>query len=78
MRNSCAYVAVVPAAAVEWTKPADWDVDWEQLKQSLFDDQHGETIAARADGSADILSSDISAKSLKALLTIAGGEVVSW
>ena len=74
--NTIAVVAVVPEAAVAWTKPSDWSVNWEHPKQGLFNDKHRETIFARADGSADVLNSDISARTLKALLTIAGGEVV--
>ena len=74
--NSIAVVTVIPEAAVAWTKPTDWNVSWEHPKQSLFNDKHREAIAARADGSAHVLKSDVSDKMLKALLTIAGGELV--
>ena len=74
--NSIAVVTVIPESAVAWTKPSDWNVNWEHPKQSLFNDKHREAIAARADGSVQVLNSDVSDKTLKSLLTIAGGEVV--
>ena len=73
--NTIAVVNVTPDAAVIWTKPVDWNVDLEDPKKSLFDDLHPTAHIARSDGSSEVLSSSISAETLKGLITIDGGEV---
>jgi hypothetical protein len=54
---------------VTWTSPEDWNVDFENVKPSLFDDTRGETLAAFCDGSCKPLTSDLSDTDLEALLT---------
>lgn len=71
-----AVVSVPPKHAVVWTRPVDWNVDLENPKDGLFDDENKEAIFAYADGSAHKIESDVSPEDLKALLTKDGGEVI--
>ena len=61
--------------AVIWTKPGDADVDWNQLKSQIFGDREG-ADALFADGSARLIPATIPKKTLKALITRAGREVI--
>ncbi|QEG38414.1 DUF1559 family PulG-like putative transporter [Roseimaritima ulvae] len=70
------WVATAPkSAAVTWTKPDDWKLDEAKLKEQFFGDQAVVTTSF-GDGSAHAITPAITAKTLKALLTMAGGEVV--
>ncbi len=70
------WVATAPkSAAVVWTKPDDWNLEEDKLKEQFFGDQAVVTTSY-ADGSAHTITPAITAKTLKALLTMAGGEVV--
>ncbi|EMI19743.1 secreted protein containing DUF1559 [Rhodopirellula maiorica SM1] len=64
-----------PSAAVTWTKPDDWKLEEAKLSDQFFADQ-SDAIVSFADGSARALTPTIAAETLKALLTMAGGEVV--
>lgn len=59
-------------SAVEWTKPAVFSVDDDAIPRILAT----EPIVALVDGSAHIFSSDFPLDMFKAMLTVAGGEVV--
>lgn len=63
------------SAAVAWTKPDDWNLDEAKLNEQFFGDQAVAT-ASYADGSVHAITPAITAETLKALLTIAGREVV--
>jgi hypothetical protein len=68
-------VEAPPNAAVVWTKPEDFDVDAHRLHERLFRgrDSFG---AAICDGSARVIGKDIAEKTLRALFSINGGEVI--
>jgi hypothetical protein len=68
-------VETPPSQAVIWTKPDDFDVDSGILHDRLF---QGRDVfgAAVCDGSAQLLSKAISEKTLHALFTINGGEII--
>jgi prepilin-type processing-associated H-X9-DG protein len=64
--------------AVEWTKPADWEFDPDPAVQNIFrSHEPGGTNMAFADGSVRFITAVIPAAILRALLTRAGGEVIS-
>jgi hypothetical protein len=70
----------VPAeAAVEWTKPADWEVDLSDplkgVRRKANEARGDAFVAAWCDGSVRSVSGDVDAAVFKALLTIAGEEV---
>jgi hypothetical protein len=69
-------VDVAPTGAVEWTKPADWEVDFTQPLKGLQDPGREYFVAARCDGSAHVVPMNIDEKTLKALITRAGREVI--
>jgi hypothetical protein len=64
-------VEVPDEQAVVWTKPEDWEVDWENPKQGLFGAYENGTHVLIADGSVLFLSVDVDDAVLKSLLTIA-------
>ncbi len=64
--------------AVVWTRPDDWQYDPKRPMAGLGNVQPGGFNAAFADGSVRFLSDMLDAEVLKALLTIAGGEVVPY
>jgi hypothetical protein len=64
-------------AAVEWTKPADLDVDVKQPLKGLLGHYGGDGfLAAFADGSVRFISGKITPQTLNAVFTRNGGEVV--
>jgi hypothetical protein len=66
---------VAPDRAVEWSKPADWEYDPETGVAGLGTPR-GTFLAALLDGSVHRLSLGIGDKTLKALVTKAGEEIV--
>jgi hypothetical protein len=69
-------VDAAPTNAIEWTKPADWEVDFTQPLKGLKDVGREYFVAARCDGSAHVVPMDIAPETLKALITRAGGELI--
>jgi hypothetical protein len=69
-------VEAAPDRAVVWTCPDDWSYDPEQPLAGLGGLHKNIFLAAHADGSVQAISEKVDAKTLKALLTRAGGEVV--
>jgi hypothetical protein len=63
-------------AAVEWTKPADLDVDVKEPHKGLLGHFDGGFPAAFADGSVRFIRGTVTPKTLIALFTRNGGEVV--
>jgi hypothetical protein len=71
-----AVVEVVPERAVEWTKPADWEVNMQNpLDGARRSDRNG-FAAARCDGSVAFYRNDTDAATWRALLTRAGKDAV--
>jgi hypothetical protein len=68
-------VDVAASNGVEWTKPADWEVDLNQPLHGLEEPNRTYFVVTRCDGSAHVVPMTISKKSLRALLTRAGEEV---
>ncbi len=64
-----------PASAVVWTKPEEPKLDENQFVQQMFGDAPS-IIAALFDGSVHSLEKKIDPKTLKALITHQGAEVV--
>jgi hypothetical protein len=73
--NTIWFVEAPMSAAIQWTRPDDWVLDESNLNKSLFGGADS-INAAFVDGSIRPLSSTIDSEVLKALLTMAGGEVV--
>jgi hypothetical protein len=73
-------VEVIPELAVIWTKPNDWQVDLGDPLRGVkrnADDGRGQVFTAGwCDGSVRMVATTIDSAAFKALLTIAGGEVV--
>ncbi len=76
--NTILAVQIDPAKAVPWTKPADLDVDPKQpLATDLGFDANGLFMALFADGSVRRIAKTIEPRTLAAVFTRNGGEVVN-
>ncbi|HEY3963041.1 MAG TPA: sigma-70 family RNA polymerase sigma factor [Planctomycetaceae bacterium] len=76
--NTIMIVTVQPQYAVEWTKPAEWELD-EKKPLDKLTGKDGEGFRfATCDGAAHNLAKVLSPEQLKAALTRAGGEIVSF
>ena len=76
--NTIAILEVDASAAVEWTKPADWEYDPADPKHDLGNVSPMHIIVALADGSTHRLPADISPEEFKALITRSAGDEVQW
>ncbi|MBI3839749.1 MAG: DUF1559 domain-containing protein [Planctomycetia bacterium] len=74
--NTIAVVEVDDKYAVPWTKPDDWKFDPDHPKVGLGGQFNGGFNAAFCDGSVHFIGNDVDEKILKALFTMAGGEIV--
>lgn len=72
--NTIMVVDVAPSAAVPWTRPADFVVDWEEPQTNLFAPLADSTHALFGDGSVHTLPKSMEAETLRVLFTHAGGE----
>lgn len=72
--NTLMILAVDPAAAVEWTKPADWRFDPSAPTRDLNAVARGEVTVAYADGSRWNIAEDTSSEQFRAMVTKQGGE----
>ncbi len=72
--NTLWFVEATEDQSVPWSKPADVVVDDTNMEKVFR--QEGGFLGARIDGSVSTFPSDLPAETLRALLTIAGGEVV--
>lgn len=72
-------MAVAPAdQAVPWMKPGYWKLDEDELVESFFGDRASATVVF-FDGSVHKLDkADMTDDKLKALLTVAGREIIDW
>lgn len=73
--KTVALVEVEPLHAVPWTKPADWEVNIENVRRGIEHTDHKQFAAGFMDGSIMMLPADIDEATLHAMLTRAGGEV---
>ncbi len=79
LSNTIMFVEVNPERAVVWTKPDDWQVDLNDPWAGLRRDDRNWFTAAFCDGHASIFDEQsVSAKTLRALLTRASGDVIEW
>jgi hypothetical protein len=72
--KTIAFVEADPAQAVEWTKPDDLEFNPEDPVAGVGNVRPGGWNAALSDGSTRFIPDAIDAQTLKALVTIAGGE----
>jgi hypothetical protein len=73
--NTILLVDVAPSRAVEWTRPADWEVDVSKPRRGLERDDRNFVTVAFADGHIQIINlKKASDKELRALLTRSAGD----
>ena len=72
--NTIAVLEVDAAAAVEWTKPADWEYDPSDPTRNLGDVNIGTITVSFADGSIHQLPDNIDPEDMKALITRDAGD----
>lgn len=75
--NTILVVEATPKSAVIWTKPDDLDVDLKKPKQGIFSDKAKGTNCLFADGSVRFLAKSLKLKTLAAMLTRKGREVIN-
>ena len=75
--NTIMVVDAGDASAVEWTKPADWEVGPDAAAKALLGHHPGGMNVGFADGAVRLLKADIKPSVLRAILSCRGGEVVS-
>ena len=71
-----AILEVDQSAAVEWTRPADWEFDPNNSMHDLGNVHPGIILIGTADGAVQAISNDTPPEEIKALITRAGGEIV--
>ncbi len=77
--NTIMFVEVNPERAVVWTKPDDWQVDLNDPWAGLRRDDRNWFTAGFCDGHVNTFDEQsLSAKTLRALLTRASGDVIEW
>jgi hypothetical protein len=67
---------VAPQKAVPWSKPEDWHVNLDSPLEGLGVADRNRFVAAWCDGSVRTLLKTIDPKTLRALLTPHGGEII--
>jgi len=72
--NTIALLEVDAVAAVEWTKPADWEYDPSNPVHDLGGVHPGVFLSAFADGSIQSLPDDTSPEGMKAMITREAGD----
>lgn len=76
MSNTIAVIEVDAAAAVEWTKPADWEYDPSDPMRDLGNVNLGTITVCCSDGSTRQLPISIDPETMKALITKDAGDLV--
>jgi hypothetical protein len=69
-------VEVVPERAVEWTKPADWEVDMQNPLDGVKRTDRDRITAGFGDGHVEAMRQSIDPKAFRTLLTRAGKDSV--
>ena len=76
LSNTIAMIHVPDAAATEWTRPAEWEIDAEDPLSDVFGDRE-EILVMMLDGAVTTIAKpEMTNEKLKALLTFAGAEPV--
>ncbi len=76
--NTIMFLALKPQHAVEWTKPDDWELDEKDPFKNLMG-EHGEGLCmCTCDGARRTHPKPLDVKTLKALMTRSGGEIISF
>ena len=76
--NTVAILEVDAAAAVEWTKPADWEYDPSDPKRDLGNVHPGIILGSMVDGSCHTIPRDISPEDMKAMITREAGDQATF
>ena len=74
--NTIMFVEVVPERAVVWTKPEDWEVDFDDPFAGVQRDDGEDFCTGWADAHARMISNDVEPWKMRAWLTRDGGEIV--
>lgn len=74
--NTICVVEVDAEAAVEWTRPADWQFDPDEPNRNLGELRDGVFNAVFVDSHVEEVSVDVDWDVLRAMFTAAGGEVI--
>lgn len=74
--NSILILAVTDETAPAWTQPVTKNIDLTRPRAGLWRSGDGEYLIGRCDGSTELISESNSDETLRALLTINGGETV--
>ena len=74
--NTIMLVRSTPEAAVLWTKPDDLNIDLSSPAKGIFSEEQTSTIIVLADSYARWISNKTDKRSLRALFTVDGGEIV--
>jgi hypothetical protein len=72
-----AVVEVVPERAVEWTKPADWEVDWQNPLEGVRRTDRPSFAAGFCDAHGAMIINDIDPANFRTLLTPAAKDVIN-
>ncbi len=76
--NTILLAVVAPEHSQIWTKPADWELDYnDPLEKLRVDGRKILTFVAIVDSSVHVLPLGLAPETLSALITIAGGEVAN-
>lgn len=80
LSNTVFVVEVSPERAVPWTKPADWEVDFDKPFDGVERQDRQGFVCGFCDGSARYIAPDHPGekKNWTKQLTIAGGELIEW
>lgn len=76
LSHTLALIEVVPERAVEWTKPADWQVDLQNPLDGVRRPDRDVFTTGWGDGHAEAMRNDIDPALFRACLTRGGGEVL--
>ena len=73
--NTIILLEVDAVAAVEWTRPADWEFDPSDPKRDLGNVHPGVIVVAFADGSTESIPAETLPEEMKALMTREAGDI---
>jgi hypothetical protein len=74
--NTIMFVEVTDDAAVEWTKPEDYELDKDDPRWGLWGARPGGFIAAFCDGSVRVINDAVDDETIINLMEIADGDVI--
>ena len=74
--NTVLVLETIPAKAVVWTKPDDWDFDANDPGKGIVDEQHDGWLSLFADGSVRLLPKKLDKQNFRRLLQMNDGEII--